>query len=510
MKPLSPEEFRQMLDGYQSQGSGNGGAVTAPPSTFSPTTRCSVLGQRFANSNQADVEILEDAISYISSDVERGNGYIFGPDGQPVVDYWFGVMLAARREYGDAAKEVMRSWSQTSPRYTDEGFEHAWKQFDPNHKKPITIGSLFMLAKSMGWQGRAPSPPEPSAPSALPQSASSFKLLNRDAIMAIQPIQWRVKGLLPTTGIAAIFGPSGSGKSFLSKDLGVSIALGQDWFGHRTKACHVTYVMLEGEAGLRNRVAAWEAHNSATIPDNFKALAQPFQLSEPDHVEELGALLPSGGVVIIDTLNRSAPGLDENSSQDMGRILAGMKRLQEITGGLVVVVHHTGKDASKGMRGHSSLHAALDGAIEVERSANSRFWSAAKVKDGEDGKQVAFQLHRVVLGKDADGDEISSCAVGPDTNAIFKPSEPSGKSQRSALSTIRRSLSASPDTGHAGCDPQTQCLKVEDAISEVAATLTSVETNKRRNRARTLVRGLTEGGYLQSAIDGSGEAWLWQ
>lgn len=95
-------------------------------------------------------------------------------------------------------------------------------------------------------------------------------------------------------------------------------------------------------------------------------------------------------------------------------------------------------------------------------------------------------------------------------DSAFKPSEPSGKSQRSALSTIRRLLNASSDTGQAGCAPQTRCLKVEDAISEVAATLTAVETNKRRNRARTLVRGLTEGGYLQSVIDGSGEAWLWQ
>jgi RecA-family ATPase len=67
--------------------------------------------------------------------------------------------------------------------------------------------------------------------------------------MAIQPIQWRVKGLLPATGIAAIFGPSGSGKSFLAKDLGASIALGQDWFGHRTTRCDVTYVMLEAEGG---------------------------------------------------------------------------------------------------------------------------------------------------------------------------------------------------------------------------------------------------------------------
>jgi hypothetical protein len=504
MNPLSPEEFQQMLDGYQSQGLGNGGAVTKPPSTLPNATPLPALGRMFATSSQADVAILEDALSFVSSDVERGNGYIFGPDGQPVVDYWFGVMLAARREYGDAAKEVMRSWSQTSPRYTDDGFEHAWKQFDPNHKKPITIGSLFMLAKSKGWLGKAPAPSAPSAP-----NRSNFHLLDRNAIMAIQPIQWRVKRLLPTTGIAAIFGPSGSGKSFLAKDMAVRIALGQDWFGHRTKACPVTYVMLEGEAGLCNRVTAWEAHNGTTIPNNFKALAQPFQLADPDHVAELGALLPAGGLVIIDTLNRSAPGLDENSSQDMGRILAGMKRLQEITGGLVLVVHHTGKDASKGLRGHSSLHAALDGAIEVERSANSRFWSAAKVKDSEDGKQVAFKLHVIDLGRDGDGDAITSCAVGPDIGNIFVKPPPAGANQKAALSAIRRLLSASTDFGQAGAAFDAPCVLCEDAIAQAANAMAGVEKKRRTPRARDAVQGLIKSGHLQRGLDDEHEEWLW-
>jgi hypothetical protein len=454
--------------------------------------------------SEHDIAVLKDALAYISSDTEYGSVSIFGSDGAPLSHYWFGVVLAVGREYGEAVKEIVRKWSQQSKRYTEDGFEQAWKQHKKHHANPITIGSVFKLAKTLGWQAPILTSSPPT------QTTNRFRLLDRTEIMAIQPIQWRVKGLLPTTGIAAIFGPSGSGKSFLAKDLGACIALDQDWFGHRTTRCDVTYVMLEGEGGLRNRVEAWETYNGKLLPSGFKAMPQPFQLADPEQVAELGAFLPSGGVVIIDTFNRAAPGLDENSSQDMGRVLAGMKRLQEITEGLVLVVHHTGKDASKGMRGHSSLHAALDGAIEVERNATGRFWSAAKVKDGEDGKQVAFQLHRVVLGTDADGDEFSSCAVGPDSGAIFHKPEPKGQSQRHALSTIRRSLSTSSSLGEAGCDPQTQCLKVEDAIAGVAFTLTTKASNKRTNEARRLVTALTEGGYLQSGIDGSGEAWLWQ
>ena len=56
----------------------------------------------------------------------------------------------------------------------------------------------------------------------------------------------------------------------------------------------------------------------------------------------------------------------------MGQIIAAAKELQTFVGGLVVLVHHTGKDASKGLRGHSSLQAALDAAIEVRRDGDNR------------------------------------------------------------------------------------------------------------------------------------------
>jgi hypothetical protein len=333
--------------------------------------------------------------------------------------------------------------------------------------------------------------------------------LDRDAIMALPPLRWRVKGLLPETGIAAIYGPSKSGKSFLSFDLGCAIAKGYKWFGHRTIMGPVTYVMLEGEAALQNRTKAWEQHNGQQLPVGFLATNMPFQISDEQQVEALGATLPQSGVVIIDTLNRSAPGLDENSSQDMGRILAGMKRMQEITGGLVLIVHHTGKDASKGLRGHSSLLAALDGAIEVERSATSRCWSAAKVKDGEDGNQVPFKLHVIDLGRDGDGDAITSCAVGPDIGNIFVKPPPSGANQKAALSAIRRLLSASTDFGQAGAASDAPCVLCEDAIAEAANAMAGVEKKRRTPRARDAVQGLIKSGHLQRGLDDEQEEWLW-
>ena len=82
----------------------------------------------------------------------------------------------------------------------------------------------------------------------------------------------------------------------------------------------------------------------------------------------------------IDTLNQAAPGMDENSSEAMGEAIAAIKSIQAELGGLAMLVHHTGKDAARGLRGHSSLHAALDAAIEVRRDDGRREWKKYKTK----------------------------------------------------------------------------------------------------------------------------------
>ena len=67
----------------------------------------------------------------------------------------------------------------------------------------------------------------------------------------------------------------------------------------------------------------------------------------PRDVAELSAAIhangASGGVVVLDTLNRAVPGAEENDSKDMGAIIAAAKTLQRGVGGWVILVHHTGR-----------------------------------------------------------------------------------------------------------------------------------------------------------------------
>lgn len=244
-----------------------------------------------------------------------------------------------------------------------------------------------------------------------PRPAPRYKLLGAGDLRDLAPLAWRVQGVLPAEGVAAVFGPSGCGKSFLLLDVGAAIAEASPWFGCRVEAAPVVYCALEGEAGFKLRVAAWEQHHGRALPADLHLVLQPFEFTKPQDVADLAAVVPRGAVVFIDTLNRAAPTADENSSKDMGEILSAAKQLQSRIKGLVVLVHHTGKNAAAGMRGHSSLFAALDAAVEVSRKGQRREWKVAKSKDGLDGVIHPFTLKIETLGNDAHGDPMTSCVV---------------------------------------------------------------------------------------------------
>ena len=489
-------------------------SIDAGTTAFTSTTPkdaalCSTIpvrmrGQAPLPENVEELRRLLSALDHLSPDVLRGNGQLFEPgDTSATENYWLLVIWAIASLRWQCGKEIARYWSQRSERYSDEGFEDAWNAYDSTRPRAVGIGSLYRLAKERGWTDNVQQV-ESSA------DAPYYRVLTPSAVRELPPLSWRIKGLLPAQGIAAIYGPPSSGKSFIEIAVAAAISRGDDWCGHKTNQAPVRLVNLEGEAGIRNRIAAFEKVKGP-LPDCFGVILQPFELLNEQNIVDLHLVTPTGGVVVIDTLNRSAPNCDENSSADMGAILAGAKALQAKIDGLVVLVHHTGKDSSKGLRGHSSLLAALDASIEVERTVNQRSWKLAKSKDGVDGTSVAFRLDRVVLGTDSDGDEVSSCVVLPDTGTVFTKTEPRGAQQRSAMQRLQSLFGGGQVTtkGCGGAPAGTPCVAVEDAVSAVTAGLTATPANKRRNEARRIVKALISTDHLSSGIDSTGVAWCW-
>ena len=469
--------------------------------------------------NDVEVRRLKSALAYISPDVPRGKGKIIDEDG--IADaYWAGVVWVLAGLGWESGEGIARSWSKQSKRYSDEGFKAVWEAYNPKHDNPVGIGSVFDLAKMFGWHSSPfevadmsmgfDKPETADKPEAAEKSAR-YSLSGRDDLMALPPLEWVVKGILPNRGLAAIYGPSGSGKTFLILDLAAAICSGDYWFGFRTKQTPVVYLGLEGGAGLQKRVKAWELAKKTTFPVSFRYLTSDFDLTKGLDVEGLIKAVPAKSICIIDTLNRASPGSDENSSSDMGKLLAAVKKLEAEIGGLVILCHHTGKDRSQGLRGHSSLHAAMDAEIELRRNEklDTRSWRSSKVKDEKDGTGYGFRLVQHRLGFDADGDPETSCTVEREALAFQRP-EPTGSSQKPAYKAIKQLLKDTSTKGIAGAPYASACIRADSGIDVVKAGLSTVDSSKRNNRAKKIINDLVGNGFLHTGIDSvTDEGWLW-
>ena len=255
--------------------------VTIPhPAPYSTRTSVPEVPEQIAK--------LKSALAVLSPDALRGQGKLYEPGDTSVSeDYWLLVIWAIASLGWICGEEIAREWSKQSNRYTDDGFEQAWNGFDPSNPKRIGIGSLYKLAKEHGWK-----PPITATLLAPPLQASDrYKVLWPADIAIIQPIQWRLKHVLPATGLAAIYGQSGAGKSFLTVDLGAAISHGNPWFGIKTYRTTVIYVVLEGEAGIRNRIQALEKAQGPLPPKGFGVITQPFEIVNPQDLVDLSAVI---------------------------------------------------------------------------------------------------------------------------------------------------------------------------------------------------------------------------
>jgi hypothetical protein len=237
-----------------------------------------------------------------------------------------------------------------------------------------------------------------------------------------------IGGMLGSEQFAMVYGESGSGKSFFAFDMAAHYALTREWMGRRVKGGGVLYIAAEGRSSWANRVEAFCRHHG--IDEEGRALVSFGFVLEPINLgrtgngdvaavirasERLGEKLRTAvDLIIVDTMARATPGANENDAGDMSAFVSNMDAIRKATKASQLIVHHSGKNASLGARGHSSLRAAVDLELEVERlDGGGRILRIRKSRDGNDGDEQGFDLNVVELGRDEDGEPITSCVVVP-------------------------------------------------------------------------------------------------
>jgi hypothetical protein len=334
--------------------------------------------------------------------------------------------MAVHHETGGEGFDIWDEWSQTNlDKYTtrEYGWER-WVSFGKNDGDTFTMRGLLKMA------GMSPSTPasvddfEDVTPEVLAaeqaiEDAKPLRYLieNADVFAHGASPTWLIKGVLPQADLVVLYGASGSGKSFVALDMAAALARGVPWRGRKVRQTNVVYVAAEGAGGFRKRMQAYGIHNEvelSTLGAPLGVLASAPNLLETKDCGDLVRAINARqgvGLVIIDTLAQTTPGANENAGEDMGQALKHCKRITELTGAMVLLIHHAGKDASKGARGWSGLKAAADAELEVSRVGTARALRVSKQKDGDDDLAWGFELHSVVVGTDDDLEPVTSCAV---------------------------------------------------------------------------------------------------
>lgn len=437
-------------------------------------------------------------------------------------DQWLriGFALHHETEGDDTGFEIWDEWSSNGDSYPDtEALRYQWDKFKGSTgKKLTTMRTVVKMAKEAGYRDPCIDISDlrqqaQEATSNLPKVdgvrtpdgySGKFPVHGAGDPALHQSTEWYIKGVLPKADLIVLYGQSGSGKSFVALDLIGAVARGSQWQGCRVKRAKAVLIAAEGAGGVGKRIRAYCKHYGLNEADlDIGIIRVPPSVIEDVDVQELVNALAAvrADIFVIDTLAQVTPGANENSSEDMGKAIRNIRLITEATGATALVVHHAGKDATRGARGWSGIRAAADAEIEISRNDTGHLISITKMKDGDDSQQWGFRLNQVQVGIDNDGDIETSCVVeyveAPPKRV--KSNEPKGKIQATIMECAR----------HCGAGTLEGALTkdvIDASVGMIPAEPLPAEGEKkprdqRRGNVTRALRSLCDNGYLITRDD---------
>jgi hypothetical protein len=211
-----------------------------------------------------------------------------------------------------------------------------------------------------------------------------------DAYQERPPVEYIAQGLFALPSLNVGYGAPGTLKSFVLADLAISVAAGVDWLppaawingnqarGIPTRQCPVMWLDFDnGRRRTHDRFAALARSRNLPEDTPFYYYSMPSPWLDGGNKASMGDLelrMIERGIklLFVDNLGVISGDADENSG-DMVDVMSQFRQLAENTGAAIVLIHHQRKNtgtlgrAGESLRGHSSIEAALDLALLVER-----------------------------------------------------------------------------------------------------------------------------------------------
>lgn len=226
-------------------------------------------------------------------------------------------------------------------------------------------------------------------------------------------------------------GQSGAGKSYVAVLLAICLASGTPFFGRPVRQLSgVIYAAPEGASTIQPRLIAakQQLDIKGALPIRvFQRFV--FPRKEEDEPAFVAAVLAErealesrwgieARVLIVDTASASIALVDENSNAHIAEMLRGVRRVARALGMTIILVHHFGKDALRGLRGASAWRDNVDEALAIHAERNedtsevsNRRLNLAKARHGREGPISGFDLIPVPMGLDRYGEEWEEQAI---------------------------------------------------------------------------------------------------
>ena len=235
------------------------------------------------------------------------------------------------------------------------------------------------------------------------------------------PQTFLIETFLPEKGTCIYYGNYGSGKTTFVLQALFSCMSGLDFFGKKTNPCRLFYWCGDGEHSAMERIKNYIDLFKVSLW-LLKTTTSPLDLSSdnPEKLEEVINAINTGQsleehmslgkldndynadpsafmdmldvplVIVFDTV--ASVNLREN---ELSHFLQNIKTIQQRTNSLVLLIHHIGKDPTKGARGHSSVMGAVDHHIRITKPQNNKdtgTWELERSRATEGGLKGEFKI----------------------------------------------------------------------------------------------------------------------
>jgi hypothetical protein len=241
--------------------------------------------------------------------------------------------------------------------------------------------------------------------------------------------RWCIPGLLPQQCTAVIYGPTGSGKTFLALHLSLCKATGLPWFGKPMAGGTVVYLVTEDRPGVEARAVAAARHMGLALDDIAFEFVTPFAIHADGWAASLIEVLTEIqlrneqpiAAVFLDTLGASFGGRSQDDAAQMTLATDAMQAVAEHFKCAFVALHHSGKNAALGMRGSQVLEDRTDAVLTLRKLKDGAIGvNIEKQRNGAVCAPLTWRLAEVVIATGPDRTE-RTCIVSELAIAMSSP-----------------------------------------------------------------------------------------